>query len=199
MRNISVLIISLFIFSMPIVFAENTENSISLDINMPKKVNVGDNFTINIDVNVNKNINISGFECTVRIPLQNIGSVKITNVTGNEEIKKEAGKFYQIKYDNNTAFIKFATFEKPINSNFHLMTINAVPLKEGNISFTFRPIASDENGYHIVPNPKIKTIYLMVVNNRDNNNSNILGKSNENFLSTIINAIKNFLKSIIGG
>ncbi|MDK2986924.1 hypothetical protein [Methanothermococcus thermolithotrophicus] len=182
-----ILVIALSILLIPMVLADD----VSLNVNMPNEVNKGDNFTINIDVNV-KNKDISGFECTVKIPIENVDNINITSITGNEEIKKEAGKFYEIKKKDSLVSIRFATFGTPLNSDFHLMTINAVALKEGNVSFTFESIASDENGQRI-PVDK-KTTDLIII---DNNNKTV--ESSENFLSSIINAIMNFLKSILGG
>ncbi|WP_421077527.1 cellulosome anchoring protein cohesin region [Methanothermococcus sp. Ax23] len=182
----TVFFITIFLLSIPIVLADD----VNLNVDMPNKVSKGDNFTINIDVNL-KNKDILGFECTVKIPIEKVDDIKITGIAGNEELKKEAGKFYEIKKKDSSVSIRFTTFGKPLNSDFHLMTINATALKEGNVTFTFKSIASDENG-HRIPVDK-KTTDLIIVDN------NKTVESDENFLLSIIDAITNFLKSILGG
>ncbi len=183
-----IIFITLFILSIPVALA----NNISLNVDAPHKVCKGDNFTIDVDVNL-KNTSIAGFECTVKMPIGEYNRVKIINITGNDEIKKESGKFYRIDMKNSSVFISFATFEKPLTSDFHLMTIKAVALKEGNVSFMFKPIASDENGKRILI--ATKSVNFTVINN-----ANKSGESfNEHSSSSIIDVIINFLKSILGG
>ncbi|AEH07208.1 cellulosome anchoring protein cohesin region [Methanothermococcus okinawensis IH1] len=179
------------ILSTPIVLA----NNIHLNVDMPSKVNEGDNFTINVNVNPMAN-NITGFECAMKPPFGKENYIKIINVKGNEKIKKEAGKFYSIDKKNSSVSIKFISFNKPLNSDFHLMTIKAVALKSGNLSLTFEAVASDKNGEKIPVDEK--TINLLIINN-SNNGNDIQSSSNRNFLSSLINALTNFLKSILGG
>ena len=177
--------IALSVLSIPMVLADD----IQLNVDMPNKVNKGDNFTIDINVNL-KNCEIAGFECAMKLPIEDVDNIKIGRVIENEQIKKDAGKLYEIRKGDSAVLIKFTTFENPLNSDFHLMTINAVALKEGNVSITFKSRASDENGNSI---PVEKTVNLEII---DNNKTET---SNRNVLSSIIESLTNFLKSILGG
>ncbi len=194
MKNM-VLITILSILLLPSVLA--ISENLNLNVDMPKEVSIGEDFTINLTVNVD-NTNISGFECLIKVPGEGI---KIMNISENEKIKKDAGQFYKLKKDNSSLFVSFATFGEPINSDFHLITIKAKALKSGDMPISFEPKASDENGKGISINKEI--INLKIINNEssENINNNIGDKknTNNNFLTSLINGIISFLGSIFGG
>ena len=165
---------------------------ISLNIDMPKKVQVGENFKIDIYVNLNRNI--SGFECKIDTPIYGVKYIKFINATGNREIKEKAGTFYMLDLKNNSVFISFALFDKPLNSDFHLLTVEGKALKEGIVPIKFDAVASDENGRAITL-PSI-TYNLEIVNNSQSINEKTESGKGSNILSWIIEIISNFLKRI---
>jgi hypothetical protein len=93
---------------------------------MPSEVNVGEEF--NITLNVKNNQPIVGFECSVTLPY----NLKIVNFSGNSEIKKMAGKFYQEKITDNGCIVKFAFFNNPITTDFHIGKITVKVLSYNN-------------------------------------------------------------------
>jgi len=165
---------------------------ISLNIDMPKKVQVGENFKIDIYVNLNRNI--SGFECKIDTPIYGVKYIKFINATGNREIKEKAGTFYMLDLKNNSVFISFALFDKPLNSDFHLLTVEGKALKEGIVPIKFDAVASDENGRAITL-PSI-TYNLEIVNSSQSINEKTESGNGSNILSWIIEIISNFLKRI---
>jgi len=168
---------------------------ITLNIDMPKEVQVGKNFTI--DVNVNTDINISGFECRIETPMYGAKYIKFINVTENREIKERAGEFYMLNLKNNSVFVSFALFDKPLNSDFHLITIKGKALNKGNLSIRFIAVASDENG-RAIRLPSI-TYNLEIVNSSQSINEKTESGKGSNILSWIIEIISNFLRMIFGG
>jgi len=171
-----------------VIFASE---DIYLNIDMPKKIKVGNNFTIEVYVNLSKNI--SGFECSIDIPIYGTEYIQFINVTGNEEIKEKADEFYKINLRNSSIFISFVLFDKPLNSDFHLLTVKGKALKEGNVTIRFTAIASDEEGRAITLSPIVYNLEI-VGNNQDN-----YKKTDETIFSWIIKIISNFLKIIFGG
>ena len=105
---------------------------ISLNVVMPEKVSVGENFTIDVYVNLKRNI--SGFECSIDIPVYGSEYIRFINVTENLEIKERAGDFYMLNLEDNSVFISFALLDKPLDSDFHLFTVKGEALKEGNLT-----------------------------------------------------------------
>ena len=93
---------------------------------MPSEVNVGEEF--NITLNVKNNQPIVGFECSVTLPY----NLKIVNFSGNSEIKKMAGKFYQEKITDNGCIVKFALFKNPITTDFYVGKITVKVLSYNN-------------------------------------------------------------------
>ncbi|GBF36271.1 hypothetical protein [Methanofervidicoccus abyssi] len=95
---------------------------------------------------------------------------------------------------NNSVFISFAIFDKPLNSDFHLLTVEGKALKEGIVPIKFDAVASDENGRAITL-PSI-TYNLEIVNNSQSINEKTESGKGSNILSWIIEIISNFLKRI---
>jgi len=166
---------------------------INLNVDMPKKVVVGENFKIKIYVNLNRSI--SGFECKINIPIYGTENIQFINATGNEKIKEKAGKFYQLDLTNNSVFISFALFTEPLNSNFYLVTVEGKALKKGVVPIEFDVKASDENGRTIGLSPITYNLEIVDGNNQNNDYEK---KENENIFIMIIKAILNFFKVIFG-
>ena len=128
----------IFIFILSCVYAT------SLDIQMPKEVKVGDEF--DIILNVKNNQSIAGFECSITLPY----NLKIVNFSGNSEIKKMAGKFYQEKVTDNSCVIKFVLFENPITTDFYVGRITVKVLSyNDNTRIKIISKGSDEDGNKI--------------------------------------------------
>jgi len=169
---------------------------INLNIDMPKEVQVGENFTI--DVNVNLNRNISGFECRIETPIYGAKYIKFINATENREIKEKAGEFYMLNLKNNSVFVSFAIlFDEPLNSDFHLITIKGKALNEGNLSIRFIAVASDEDGRAIKPSPITYNLKI-IDNNQKNSEKTDDGETESNIFSRMVEAILNFLRIIFG-
>ena len=167
---------------------------ISLNIDIPKEVRVGENFKIDVYVNLSRNV--SGFECKIDTPIYVVKYIKFTNATGNREIKEKAGEFYMLDLKNNSVFISFILFDKPLNSDFHLITVEGKALKEGVVSIKFDAVVSDENGRAIRLSPI--TYNLEVVNSGQDINEKTESGKESNIFSWIIEIILNFLKTIFG-
>ncbi|MBW9221842.1 cellulosome anchoring protein cohesin region [Methanothermococcus sp. SCGC AD-155-C09] len=169
---------------------------INLNVDTPKEVQVGENFTI--DVNVNLNRNISGFECRIETPIYGAKYIKFINATENREIKEKAGEFYMLNLKNNSVFVSFAIlFDEPLNSDFHLITVKGKALNEGNLSIRFIAVASDEDGRAIyLP---ITYYNLTIVGGNQDNDEKIDNKKESNIFSKTLEALLNFLRMIFGG
>ena len=186
--------IALFIpiLSTEIVLASE---DINLNVNMPREIQIGENFTI--DVNINLNRNISGFECSIETPINGAKYVKFTNITENREIKERAGEFYMTNLKDNSVSISFALFDKPLNSDFHLITINGKALNEGNLSIRFTAVASDEDGRAIKLSPITYNLEI-VGDNRDSKKTDN-EKTENSIFSKILEVLWNFLRMVFGG
>ncbi|EHP84863.1 hypothetical protein [Methanotorris formicicus] len=116
----------------------------SLNIEIPKEVKVGDEF--NITLNVKNDQSIVGFECSVNVP----HNLKITSFSGNQDIKKMAGKFYEEKMTNNSCIVKFVVFDNPLKSDFYVGRVTVKVLDYDN-STRIKIVSkgSDENGNKI--------------------------------------------------
>ncbi|HIC98221.1 MAG TPA: cellulosome anchoring protein cohesin region [Pyrodictiaceae archaeon] len=167
--------------------------NISLNVEMPKEVLLGENFTIEVYVNLSRNI--SGFECSIDVPVYGSEYIRFVNATGNEEIKEKAGEFYRIELKNDSVFITFAIlFDEPLNSDFYLITVKGITLKEGNVPIRFEGIASDEEGRAI----RLPTVYYnltIVGSDRDTEK----GGGENNIFLWIIEIISNLLRMLFGG
>jgi len=190
-RALYMLVMFIALLSTETVLA--SEN-ISLKVDMPKKVVVGEDFTINVDVDLNRSI--AGFECTIDLPIYGTEYIHFINATGNEKIKEKAGEFYRIELENDSVFIAFAIlFDKPLNTDFHLITVKGKALKEGKVPIRFRAVASDENGTAI----RLPTLYYnLTVVGKDKDNNEKTG-SEGNIFSWILKSILNLVKMIFGG
>jgi hypothetical protein len=112
-----------------------------LNIQIPEDVKVGDEF--NIALNVENNQSIVGFECEIRVPY----NLKIVNFSGNDSIKKMAGKFYQERITNNSCTAKFVVFDNPIKSDFYAGNITVKVVKyNNNTHIKISSKCSDEDG-----------------------------------------------------
>jgi len=209
-----VLYVALFISLMVVETVLASEN-ISLSVEMPEKITVGENFRIEVYINLNRNI--SGFECSINTPIYGGEYIQFINAIENEEIKEKAGEFYQLNLTNKSVFISFALFSKPINSDFHLITVEGKGLKEGVVPIKFDAKASDENGINTIKLSPI-TYNLEIVSSDDQNNyeerksdnnevkisndnqnkDNEKREDEENIFIKIIKAILNFFKMIFG-
>ncbi|AXI25385.1 cellulosome anchoring protein cohesin region [Methanofervidicoccus sp. A16] len=166
--------------------------NIYLKVDMPKKIEIGKNFTIDVDVNLNRNI--SGFECKIDTPIYGAECIQFINATGNEKIKEKAGRFYLLDLKNNSVFIRFVLLDKPLNSDFHLITVKGRALKKGNLTIRFSAVASDENGNAIKISPV--TYHLEIVGNSQDSSKKT---EDNNVFSWIIEIISNILRMIFGG
>lgn len=167
--------------------------NISLNVEMPKEVLLGENFTIEVYVNLSRNI--SGFECSIDVPIYGSEYIRFVNATGNEEIKEKAGEFYRIELKNDSVFITFAIlFDEPLNSDFYLITVKGMTLKEGNVPIRFKGIASDEEGRAI----RLPTVYynLTIV---ESDSDTEKGEGENNVFLWIIEIISNLLRMLFGG
>jgi len=127
-----------------LIFILSCVYATSLDIQMPSEVKVGEEF--NITLNVKNNQPIAGFECSVTLPY----NLKIINFSGNSEIKKMAGKFYQEKVTDNQYIVKFALFKNPITTDFYVGTITVKVLNyNNNTRIKIVSKGSDEEGNKI--------------------------------------------------
>ncbi|MBW9224087.1 hypothetical protein KKP90_05905 [Methanothermococcus sp. SCGC AD-155-E23] len=203
MKKIYWLLALLVVLSVEEVLA--SEN-VSLEIKMPKKVEVGEDFTI--DVYVRLKGNISGLECKIHTPVYGVNHIKFINVTENREIKERAGEFYILELENNSLFLTFALFDKPLNSTFHLLRVKGKALKEGIIPIRFEATVSDEKGN---ANKLSPITYNLVIGDirKSEEERGERGippeveekgkKKNNNILSWIIEVIWSFLRKIFGG
>ena len=205
MKKVFYLIVLLFIALITVETVLASEN-ITLNVEVPEKILVGENFKIEVYVNLNKDI--SGFECSINTPIYCEEYIQFRNATENEEIKEKAGEFYQLNLKNNSVFISFALFSKPLNSDFHLITIEGKGLKKGTVPIKFDAKASDENGKTIKLPPITYNLKIVssddqnnnvkIINNENQNNDNEKGENKNNIFITIIKAILNFFKMIFG-
>ena len=184
-------ILALFIALLSTEGVLASEN-VYLNVDMPKKIEVGKNFTIDVYVNLSRNI--SGFECSIDTPIYGAEYAQFINATGNEEIKEKAGEFYILNLENNSVFIRFALFDQSLNSDFHLITVKGKALKKGNLTIRFTAVASDENGNAIKVSPVTHNLEI-VGNNKDNNEKT----GEDNIFSWIIEIIQTILRMIFGG
>ncbi|MBW9220680.1 cellulosome anchoring protein cohesin region [Methanothermococcus sp. SCGC AD-155-M21] len=169
---------------------------INLNIDMPKEVKVGENFTIGVNVNTDRNI--SGFEYRIETPMHGAKYIKFINATENREIKEKAGEFYILNLKENSVFVSFALFDRPFNSDFHLITIKGKALNKGNLSIRFIAVASDEDG-RAIKLPPITYNLKVVGSDKDNNEKTDGEETGSNIFSRIVGAILNFLRMIFGG
>jgi len=169
--------------------------NIGLDIEMPKKVQVGENFTIDVYVKLSENI--TGLECKIDTPVYGTNYIKFTNVTENKEIKEKAGDFYIVDLKDNSVFISFALFDKPLNSDFHLITVEGRALKEGIVPIKFNAVVSDKDGKAIRISPIIYN--LEIVSSDHGGNEKTENNKESSIFSWIIEVIRNFLKMIFSG
>jgi len=200
MRKISCLLILLTI----LLFTDTTlalEN-VSLEIEMPKKVQIGEDFTI--DIYVKSNENISGFECRIDTPVYGREYIKFIGVSENEEIKKKAGDFYKLELKNSSLSLSFALFDKPLNSTFRLVTVKVKGLKEGVVPIRFHVVVSDENGNTVKLSPIIYNLEIGDGNKisskeweiGESNRGKTGDKKDRGILTWIIEVIRDFLKKI---
>lgn len=185
-RVIYIATLFMALLSMGAVFGSG---GVYLNVDIPEEIEVGENFTVDVYVNLNRNI--SGFECSIDTSIHGTGRIQFINATEDEEIKKKAGNFYIVNLKNNSVFISFALFDKPINSDFHLITVKGKALKEGNLTVRFTAVASDDEGRSIKIPPV--TYNIEIVGNNQVNNENT---DDGNILSWIIGSI---LKILFGG
>ena len=167
----------IFVFVLSCVYAT------SLDIQMPSEVKVGDEF--DIILNVKNNQPIAGFECSITVPY----NLKIVNFSGNSEIKKMAGKFYQEKITDNGCIVKFALFKNPITTDFYVGKITVKVLSyNDNTRIKIVSKGSDEEGNKI----DIFSGYIQLKIKKENN-SEEKSKETKGILAAIIEFIKRLL------
>jgi hypothetical protein len=180
-KNVLLAVIMLFIIGS--VYAT------SLSIQMPKNVKVGDEF--NITLNVKNDQPLAGFECNIETP----DNLKIVSISGNKNIKKMAGKFYQEKVENGSCIIKFAVFDNTINSSFYAGNVTIKVLKYYNNTYIkIKSVGSDEEGHRI-------NIYYNDIKLNISKDDNVV-KSGQTDTGTntggIIEQIINFIKRLLG-
>ncbi len=175
----------------PLSFAEG----LSLSVNTPNSVKIDDEFNVSIDIKVNDK-NISGFECTVQYPPEKL---QLVNVSENEKIKKESGRFYQLKRDNSSVFVAFVLLKNPINTDFHLMTLKMKAVKTGPVLLSIKPVASDENGKKITIKNKIINISVVGGENKSTLSNDSAKKNDDNIIAKIISLIMDLFSKVFGG
>jgi len=163
---------------------------ISLNVVIPEKVSVGENFTIDVYVKLKRNI--SGFECSIDTPIYGSEYIRFIDVTENLELKERAGNFYMLNLENDSVFISFALLDKPLGSDFHLFTVKGEALKEGNLTVRVTVVASDEEG-NAIRLPPLTYKLEIVGGNQDKK------EKEENIFSWIIEIISSLLRRIFGG
>ncbi|ENN95578.1 hypothetical protein J422_07077 [Methanocaldococcus villosus KIN24-T80] len=161
--------------------------AVNLKIDTPKNVKVGEEFNLTIDVINDKKI--SGFECFITIPKDKI---KIISIEDNKTIKNKAGNFYFSNFSNSKAFVKFALFDKPINSNFRLLNLKLRAIRSGDAKIIINAVASDDDGNCIFRENKEIEIKIIGGNSEGNKSEK------ENFFDVLLKTILNFIKLLFG-
>ncbi|MBA2840963.1 hypothetical protein HNP87_001495 [Methanococcus maripaludis] len=153
-----------------------------LEIEMPEEITAGDLFTI--EVNVKNNVEVCGFECELKIPLEEQDNFEIVNVTGNNEIGEKAGQFYEIKTTKSGVLNRFTVFDEPVAEDFHAFTVQLKALNSGDNTITFVSECADMDG-NAIPVDTVEKELTVLVNPE-------LELKNNDSLSNLIKSILNF-------
>jgi hypothetical protein len=176
------LLVIMSILILPVNFASNT----GLEIEMPEEITAGEVF--NIEVNVKNNVEVCGFECELKIPLEEQDNFEIINVTENSEISEKAGQFYEIKTTKSGVLNRFTVFDEPVNEDFHAFTVQLKALNSGDNTLTFVSECADTDGNAIPVDTVEKELTVIVNPELENNNNN-----------SLLDMIKSILNFFFGG